>query len=127
MILTKKDWMLMLDFIKFLFEDIGENWRKYLRQIRNYLIAFVINYLIVYFVATEQPGFCFLLAMVMTQAWGSVSLSVQEVLKTLLPIHQSLDDSINGLHSSMTTHEEQIEELEKRIRELEDKIDDMQR
>jgi TolA-binding protein len=117
----------MLDFIKFLFEDFGENWRKYLKQIRNYLIAFVINYLIVYFVATEQTGFCFLLAMIMTQAYSSVSLSVQEVFKALIPIHQSLDDSINGLHSSVTTHEEQIEELEKRIRELEDKIDDLQR
>ena len=113
--------------IKFIFEDIKENRRTYLRQTTGYLIAFGVNYLIVYFVATEQTGLCFLLAMIMTQAYNSVSESVKTVFKTLVPIHQSLDDSVNGLNSSRDIHEEKIDALERKIRDLEDKIKDIER
>ena len=116
----------MLSIIKSIFTDFGDNWQQYLKSTRNYLFAWGINFAIVYFVATEEIGLCFIIAMIMTQAYSSVGLSLREMLKTLIPIHQSLDNSINSLFSSKDEHSEKIEMLENKILELESKIEEMQ-
>ena len=116
----------MLQIIKSFFTDFGDNWQQYFKSTRNYLFAWGINFAIVYFVATEEIGLCFIIAMIMTQAYSSVGLSLREMLETLIPIHKSMDSNINSLFSSREEHSEKIERLENKILELERKIEEIQ-
>ena len=90
------------------------------------LIGFAISFGIVYWIGTKDLGLCFVIALAMA---GSASAAKQEVLsfgKNLYPIFVSLDDNINGLISEKERLEQELEEINDKIKDLDSRLENLE-
>lgn len=90
------------------------------------LIGFGISFGIVYWIGTKDLGLCFVIALAMASSASNAKQELSFFIKKLLPIFQSIDDNINGLISEKDRLEQQIEELEEKVRALDCRIDELQ-
>lgn len=98
------------------------------KKIFSYLIVFSVNFLIVYFIGTEDIGLCFVITLALTQAYRAVDESILKIGTTmLLPNFSQIDNNINSLHSENEEVKNRLEELENKIRDLENKLENESR
>ena len=90
-----------------------------------WIIAFSVNFCIVYYFGTDNIGLCGSIAFVSANL-SSILIRISEGFKEIIPTFQTIDNQINQIHENITNQDDRINELESKIILLEDKISEIE-
>ena len=98
-------------------------------DIGSWVLCFVINYVLIYWLGSKDQGLCFVLAFLLTNVTTGTLSNRKNDLKNFVPLFQQIDDNINRLFTITTRTEdnlsEKVEYLEEKLRLLEDEIENL--
>lgn len=80
---------------------------------------------LIYWLATDNLWLCFFLANALSGGQFLIRYVKRDLLEIFVPVHQSIDDNINSLHGKSQLHEQELEDLKDKLRELEAKFDEL--
>jgi hypothetical protein len=87
------------------------------------LIGWGISFALIYWLATDNLWLCFFISSALSLSEKAVTSTKRDILQSLLPIQQSIDDNINTLFDSKHSLESEIEDLKDLIFELQNRLD----
>ena len=88
------------------------------------LIGWGISFSLIYWLATDNLWLCFFISSAMSLSEKAITSTKRDILLTLLPIQQSIDDNINKLFESKEALEAEVTELKELIFELQNRLDE---
>ncbi len=92
----------------------------------SYSIGFGVSFGLVYWIGTQDLGLCFVIAVALANGTNAAKQELMSFVKNIVPIFQSIDNNINGLIDEKNRLQEQIEELEDKVKALDHRIDDLE-
>ena len=88
------------------------------------LIGWGISFALIYWLATDNLWLCFFISSAMSLSEKAITSTKRDILQSLLPIKQSIDDNINTLFASKEALELEVAELKELIFELQNRLDE---
>lgn len=91
-----------------------------------HILGWAFTFGLIYWLATDNLWLCFFVSSAIVTAQFAMNNTKREILESLLPMTQNIDDNMDNLHERTQNLESEVEELKELVAELQSRLDEVE-